>query len=578
MTDTASTAAAADARPIGPPHAAPLARRAAARDAAIVFALAALPLLATLGGGFVADDFFFVTILERITQPVTAYVAGAVLAMRDVPTSFYRPLAMTSLLVDLRASGSDPRVLHAVNLALHALTAVAVWGIARRILTGPAARAAAVVAALAWAWFPRRVETVAWISCRPDLLATALGTLGLWLWIEGAGGRRMTLRTAGVFAWGLALLAKESAVVLPLALLAWPGTGAAASDASTHGRCARVAARATALWPFAVTLGGYFALRRLALGTFVGGYGASTLVFWSDSTLKHLIYPAIPPVEWLNRWLLAPGVLLPAAVIVGGMTMALWFAIWRTRTTPAVAFGALWWLAGALPAMPFLPSLSTTFNDRLMYLSGIGLALIVGGWWTCGGRRLRTTIAAGLLLATWQTMTIAARWPVAGTLAARLVSGVAGAMKAGDPAQPVIVAAVPDSYLGAYVLRNALEYAIQREGVLDPARVAVASHYLLESPSAMPVEVTAEGPANVRLRGKGGRPEVMADADVALRFATLDAAPTHDRYGRRVDVLIRLNDPALVLVAAPGGVRSLGVIGTAIPHDSQASPRVGPRE
>lgn len=40
-----------------------------ARDALIVLALAALPLLAVAGGGFVADDFFFVTVLERTATP-----------------------------------------------------------------------------------------------------------------------------------------------------------------------------------------------------------------------------------------------------------------------------------------------------------------------------------------------------------------------------------------------------------------------------------------------------------------------------------------------------------------------------
>lgn len=549
----------------------------AARDAALVLVLASLPLLATIGGGFVADDFFFVTILERITQPFTTYLTGAVLAMRDVPTTFYRPLAMVSLLAEFRAFGSDPWPVHAVNLLLHAVAAVAVWGIARRLVQGPHARAAAIVAALAWAWFPRRVEAVAWISCRPDLLATGLGTLGLWMWIEGARAHRTPLRAAGVLTWGLALLAKESVVALPLALMAWPAIDTRGPAAGAPTRFARVAARAVALWPFVVTLVAFFGLRRLASGVFIGGYGASTLVFWSDSTLKHLVYPAIPPLEFLNRYLLEPGVFAPMAVVIGLVAVALWYAIWRTLDTPAVSFGAAWWLAGALPAMPFLPSLTTTFNDRLLYLSGIGLAMVVGGWWARGGRRLRVLLAVGLLLGTVQTLVVAARWPVAGALTARLVSGVADAVKRADPGQPVLVAAAPDSYRGAYMLRNALEYAVQREGVVDAARVVVASHYLLESPSVMPVEVAAEGSSAVRLRGRHARPEVIVAA-AGASLATNEAVPTHDRYGRRTDVLVRPIRPALVLVASPDGVTSLGIVGPAPFADPQVSPRVGPKE
>ncbi|MCU0255362.1 MAG: hypothetical protein MUF60_01340 [Vicinamibacterales bacterium] len=578
MTDISATDPAVDSRAPVSPHVERPAPGLAARDAAAVLVLAALPLLATLGGGYVADDFFFVTILEHITQPFAEYLAGAVTAMRDVPTTFYRPLAMASLLAEIRAFDSDPWPLHASNLVLHALTATAVWGIARRLVSGPHARGAAIFAALAWAWFPRRVETVAWISCRPDLLATGLATVGLWMWIEGARAHRTPLRAAGVLAWGLALFAKESVVALPLALVAWPALDGQRPPADPLRRFGRLAARVVALWPFVVVLAAYLTVRRLASGVFIGGYGASSLVFWSDSTLKHLVYPAIPPLEFLNRWLLEPGAFLPVAAVVAGLTLALWFAVWRTRSTPAVSFGALWWVAGALPAMPFLPSLTTTFNDRLMYLSGIGFALVLGGWWVRGGRRARAILAACLVLVTVQTVAIAARWPVAGDLTARLVEGVAAASAQAAPAQPILVAAAPDSYRGAYVLRNGLAYALQRQGVADPARVVVLSHYLLDTVSAMPVEARAEGASAVRLRGRDGRPEVMISYAATLPYVTYEASDTDDRYGRRADVLMQVRVPALLLVAAPSGVATLGTIGPGATTDPQVAPRVGPRE
>lgn len=578
MTPTSSPASSVDSQA---PLSAPVPGRSPAlpaRDALVVLALATLPLLAVAGGGFVADDFFFVTVLERTATPLFQYLTGAVLAMREVPTTFYRPLAMASLLAEIRAFGSDPWALHLSNLVLHAVAALAVWGIARRLVEGPHARVASIVAALAWAWFPRRVETVAWISCRPDLLATALATLGLWMWVEGARGHRTPLRAAGVLAWGLALLAKESVVALPLALVAWPALEGRVPAGDVLARFTRTAARSVALWPFVLMGAAYFALRRAATGAWIGGYGTSSLEFSVDTALKHFAYPAIPPLEFLNRLLTAPGVFLPVAVAVALLTLLVWVAIARALDTRAVAFGASWWVAAVLPVLPFLPSLTTTFNDRLMYLPGIGVALIAGGWWASGGRAVRVALAAFFAVTTVQTVAIAARWPVAGAMTARMVDGIAREARNVPETQPVLVAAVPDSYRGAYVLRNGLQYALQREGVANPARAAVLSYYLLETTSGSPVEVEAEDTSVLRVHGRDGRAEVMIGDQGLLFHVIAQDEATNDRYGRHRAVRFQLDDRALVLVAAPDGVTTLGVLGPSPFADPQVAPRVGPKE
>ena len=549
-----------------------------ARDAVIVLALAALPLLAVVGGGFVADDFFFVTVLERTATPWFSYLAGAVTATYDIPTTFYRPLAMASLLADLRMWGSDPWALHVVNLALHAVAALATWGIARRLVAGPQARAAALVAAVAWAWFPRRVEAVAWISCRPDLLATALAALGLWVWVEGARLHRTPLRALGVLLWGAALFAKESVVALPLALVAWPALDGRVPAGDVLARFTRTAARAVALWPFVVMGGVYFAFRYAATGAIVGGYGETALTFSFTSALKHLVYPALPPLEFLNRVLVDPGAFLPAAIVVAVVGGGLWTTVALTSDRPAVAFGALWWLAAALPVLPLPPSLTTTFNDRLMYLSGIGLALVLAGWWAGGRRPARVAIALFVLATTAKTLLTAARWPVAGAIAARIVEAVAAEAAREPVSTRIAVATAPDTFRGAYILRTRLDYALQRAGVALPGRAGVLSPALLEQPTDGPVDVEAVGPDGLRLRGRNGRPEVMMGNVSRLATVTGDSGFPRDRYGRYREVVLRLDQRALVLTATGDGVRSLGVLGPPAFADPQLTPRVGPKE
>ena len=102
-----------------------------------------------------------------------------------------------------------PKGWHLVGLLLHGLNAVLLfllllgWTGGRTWVAG----ASALLVAL----HPVAVESVTWISSQGDLLAVTLG-LGVLLLYRRPGGARTVV---GWLAFGLALLAKESA-------LAWP--------------------------------------------------------------------------------------------------------------------------------------------------------------------------------------------------------------------------------------------------------------------------------------------------------------------------------------------------------------------
>ncbi len=135
----------------------------------------------------------------------------------------YQPLSWLSLAWDFAGSGDTgdfsraaPRM-HATNVALHALSAVGVLALARLLfqrlgLAQP--RAAALLAALLFAVHPLRVESVAWVTERRDVLSAPffLGSLlaYLALFAKGpAGGVRSqaALLSSGVFALCAAVLA-----------------------------------------------------------------------------------------------------------------------------------------------------------------------------------------------------------------------------------------------------------------------------------------------------------------------------------------------------------------------------------
>jgi hypothetical protein len=530
-------------------------------DACLVALLASLPFVPALWSDLVSDDLVFVAILKQVSTPFLPYVSAAVLRMQDVPTTFYRPLAFVSLLAEMRAWGDNPWLMHLTNLVLHALSALGVWWMVRQVVseTGVSAtaeRAAAIIAALQWAWFPRRVETVAWVSCRPDLLATTLGIWALAAWASGERRGSLWLRCVGVIAWFLAMASKESVVLLPLALIAL--VPAMVSRRETAAGSAPWL-RAVRLWPFGLGLAAFLVLRRLALGAWVGGYGKDVLTPSLSTAFKHVTYPLLPPLEFLNRAMQHQWVSLVVAGIVVVGALALWGQVARTLTTRSTRLGVAWFVAAVLPVVTLQPSLTTTMNDRLLYLSGIGFAIMIGGWLARSGPRWRAAAAVIVCGLAVHTLSLANAWRVAGETTAVLVEQVGRVRRATPSGVRVFLVTAPDSYRGAYMLRNGIGHALQRLGVPDGIDVVTLSTYMLSDPGEMPVEVEVlpDG-ETVRLKGALGRPEVIVGA--SNQWVDVETSWANDRFGRHGEATLRMREPGVLLVVAPGGVRSPGMV------------------
>src|SRR5262245_20513549 len=106
-------------------------------------------------------------------------------------------------------AGSTPAAAHAFNVGLHALCALLVYLLARRITTVPAWPAA--LSALLFALHPLRVEPVAWASAMPYALAAAMALCATLAWI----GDRPWIT---VVLYALSLLARPLALGLPIVL------------------------------------------------------------------------------------------------------------------------------------------------------------------------------------------------------------------------------------------------------------------------------------------------------------------------------------------------------------------------
>ena len=144
----------------------------------------------------------------------------------------YIPVTWLTLAFDYVLWGMNPAGYHLTAVALHALNALLVYVVAYRLLDAGfeqlVARvhlsAGAVTAALLFAVHPLRVESVAWISERRDVVAglfsllTALAYLTAWR--RGLSSRlHPGWYWAAVGCFALACLSKSIVVGLPVVLL-----------------------------------------------------------------------------------------------------------------------------------------------------------------------------------------------------------------------------------------------------------------------------------------------------------------------------------------------------------------------
>lgn len=209
-----------------PPHALASRPRAGfdARFWLVAFAIAATTFAAfsrVLSCAFISfDDGVYVTANPHVLGGLSA--ANVQWACTKTSVGFYLPATWLSLMLDASLFGPRAMGFHLTNLALHVANGFLLFRFLTRA-TGSMWRSAAVAAL--FSVHPLRVESVAWVTERKDVLSTffALGSLLMYLsYTQSGGGWRLVI---SVLLFILSLLAKPMLVLLAPVLLAldyWP--------------------------------------------------------------------------------------------------------------------------------------------------------------------------------------------------------------------------------------------------------------------------------------------------------------------------------------------------------------------
>jgi len=104
-------------------------------------------------------------------------------AFRNTDAANWHPVTWLSHMLDCQLYGAKPWGHHLTSVLIHALNAVLLFGVMRR-MTGALWRSLFV--ALLFGLHPLRVESVAWIAERKDVLSTMFWLLALWAYARYA--------------------------------------------------------------------------------------------------------------------------------------------------------------------------------------------------------------------------------------------------------------------------------------------------------------------------------------------------------------------------------------------------------
>jgi protein O-mannosyl-transferase len=348
-----------------------------------------------LGASFQFDDWNVI-----VDEPRVAGLGAFWASMPGI-----RPLLKLSYALNNTAGSGSPGF-HAVNVAIHLVNVWLVYALFARAGRSAAAGAArttatkasaaatsdgALAGALFFALHPVQTEAVTYVSGRSSALVALFALASVLAWCSG----RTTVAAPLLFA--AALLVKETAVVLPVALLLLVVTVCRGWGARRILPCAVVLAGGAAV---AIASPTYRRLFATSLAT--RGIGANLItqahgvVYLMGQIVRPGRLNADPMLPVFEGW--TPHVAVDAAVVaaLAGVGLA------SIRRRPALALGILWFFVWLAPTNSLVPRLDVA-NDRELYLALMGpawlLAALVGTVAGAVATRARRTIALAATLA-----------------------------------------------------------------------------------------------------------------------------------------------------------------------------------
>lgn len=383
----------------------------------LALAVATIYLPAVFLGFTNYDDPYYVTENPHVRNGLS--LDGVRWALSHTCAGNWQPLTLISHQLDCQLFGLKPGGHHVTSVLFHAANAILLF-VLLHALTGARWRSAAVAAL--FALHPLRVESVAWIAERKDVLSTFFGLLSLWAYTKHAKGQASESRKRS-FYYCVALLlllfglmSKPMLVTWPFVMLLldyWPlGRFGAGSGNSSGIRRALIIEKIPFLALSAASCVVTYLAQTAATAVAplqdipIGGRVVNAIISYARYLWK-LVWPtrlaAIYP--YVARW--PAGEVVAAALLLALITA---LALWQYKRRPFLIFGWAWYLGTLVPVIGIVQIGNQSIADRYTYIPAIGMLVsmvwAVAEWGEIeGGRHGIVNVAAGCGMAACALLT-----------------------------------------------------------------------------------------------------------------------------------------------------------------------------
>jgi len=377
------------------------------------------------------DDPRYVYENTNITKGLT--IGGIAWAFTHIHSMNWHPLTTISHMLDCQLYGLKPGAHHFTNVLLHSIVAILLLLVLQRMTGGPSGTGSiwrsAFVAAV-FAIHPLRVESVAWIAERKDVLSGVFFMLTLLTYFRYVRVRSIGHYLTVLFMFALGLMCKPMLVTLPFVLLVldyWPlgRIRGQKSDVSGHENLVMLVVEK-------IPLVGLSAISSVV--TFLAQRGA---VGWTEQlpVLARINNAVVTYAAymWQMLWPVKLAVFYPhpesrlplweiilCLLLLIGITAA---AVVLRKSRPYFITGWLWYLGMLVPVIGLVQVGWQGRADRYTYLPQIGLYIaitwgiadVTAAWrWQREILTAGTAIVVGLL--SWRASVQASYWRDSETL------------------------------------------------------------------------------------------------------------------------------------------------------------------
>ncbi len=320
----------------------------------------------TTGNPFQYDDMHVIVENPHIQtlDNLGAYFKDPTLFSRDADKAMYRPLLLVSLALNYAWSGTETYSYHWVNILLHGVCCLLVWGILTGLSLHPCM---ALLGALLFLVHPICTEPVNYISSRATLLA-AVGVCGAFLlYVQGK-----TYYWAAPIVYLMALFSKESAIVLPGLLVIYDYSKRHLSRGTIKNYIPFAIISMMFLW-HSWSITGFLAKA-------VSGAPLRTWDVQLGTQVKALVYYTklliLPTNLNLHHGFVTSSLDAPVVLLGVGLLISLGWWGWKTkRYRSTLGFGLAWCFVALVPTL-VIP-LNILVNEHRLYIPLVGVIIVL---------------------------------------------------------------------------------------------------------------------------------------------------------------------------------------------------------